>query len=297
MAIFVLLMIVFLSMVNQSDIQKVEMLENKLQEKAQEATKLAAERDSSREQAQELTQKIAQLDHAVKTKGLQLVVAVDTTGSMEKPLGHLKETINTIAKVLPNIAPDFSIGIVAYRQGENEKHFTREFPFQRVFPREKDGGQSLNALSEFMKSLKPENGLAPVEIAVDGSLKMLSQFGHYPGVQAFMLLGDVGPYEDSLEVPGLFFEGSALELEMEDRIISKLKRWAQGSERRKVISVFSGTEPVRTGNNYDDEQYLAKYERSRSYFGRIAAETGNSENFTDNPARMLVYLLNAIIVK
>lgn len=295
MAIFVLLMIVFLSMVNQSDIQKVEMLEKELKEKAQEATKLAAERDSSREQAQELMQQIAQLDHTIKTKGLQLVVAVDTTGSMEKPLGHLKETIHTIAKVLPNIAPDFSIGIVAYRQGKNEQRTTQEFPFKKIFPSEKDGGQSLKDLSDFMKSLKPEDGLAPVEIAVDKSLKMLS--GHYPGVQAFMLLGDVGPYEDSLEAPGLFFEGSALEIEMEDRIISKLKRWAQGSERRKVLSVFSGTEPEKTGDDYNDEQYSAKYKRSRSYFGRIAAETGNSENFTENPARMLVYLLNAIVIK
>jgi hypothetical protein len=293
MAIFVLLMIVFLTMVNQSDIHKVEMLEKELKEKTLELTKSIAERDSSREQTQELVQQITQLEQAVRAKGLQLVIAVDTTGSMSKPLGHLVETINTIAKVLPKITPDLSIGIVAYRQGENEQRSTHEFSLRRVYPPEKDGGRSLKELSDFMNGLKAEGGLAPVEIAVDTSLKMFSQSGQSQGVQAFMLLGDVGPYEDSGEVPAIFFESLASESENEHRIIDKLKRWSQGSSRRKVISVFSGTKPEASADYYD--QTLATHEASRAFFSRIASDVGQADNFTDNPAKMLVYLLNAII--
>jgi hypothetical protein len=166
----------------------------------------------------------------------------------------------------------------------------RDFRLRKVLTPEKDAAQSSKDLADFVNNLRAENGLAPVEIAIDKSIEMLSQPGQYEGFQAFMLSGDVGPYEDNWG-PAMFFDPS--ELENEHRIINKLKLWVQGSPRRKIISMFSGVEPKRSSDYYNER--LSTFQASQRFFQAIASETGQPGNFTDNPATMLAHLLNAII--
>ena len=295
MAIFVLLIVVFLTLIESSSAKNQNNLEHqlsqaqaKLAEQAKELDRAAAERQRAREQLKELTQELANAESAVSARGLELVIAVDVTGSMEEPLGHLLETITTVSRVLPAISPDFKVGVVAYRIGENDSRPLQIFALQQILPESSDRGRSQQRIEAFLRRLEAANGVAPIRAAIDSAVSMFSTPSSYQGSQILLLLGDVGPYELSLN--DLFYSDQK-KGRFETPLLRQVASWARESERRTVISMFSGLRPAAGL----DHRYTIKYEQSLRFFREVATNAGQPENFTQNPGKMLAYLLTAIV--
>lgn len=292
MAIFVLLLTVFLTMIkpemNPDDIQdKLKQAEQMVVEQSEKLAQAKFERDNAREQLEELTSELAKLEESVQAQGLELVIAVDVSGSMGQALGHLVETITTISKTMPIISPDYRVGIVAYRQGPNDRSPLQVFPLQQIHPEKKDGGKSFDRISSFLQGLEASNGSAPVGLAVEKAIDMMSSSQGYNGYQVFLLLGDVGPYENSLN--DLWF--TQAKKRQEKVITNRISSWVHASDKRRVISLFSGVVPDPSWQR----GYHINYQESLRFFKEVAATSGQPENFTQNPGKMLAYLLNAIV--
>lgn len=288
MAIFVLLMMVFLTLIRpegEIDTERAKQLETEVARILEEQSKTKAELERSREQVKQLTETLYAAA-PVTAKGLSLVVAVDTTGSMGEPLGHLIEALRTITVVLPRITTKFYIGIVAYRDTGNGEPL-QVFPLRQIVNPAKDGGSSSDSIERFLNQLVAANGLAPVELAVDQAISMHQSLSDFDGYQSFMLLGDAGPYERSVNDMAY----TSAKRAFEKPIINRIASWAKSNETRTVISLFSGN-PDRNDIN---DATRTQLRQSLRFFNDIAKTANQPENFTRNPARILEYLLTAIV--
>lgn len=285
---FLIIMVVLFPYYNKKNIN----FENEARQLSQQLSKAKFERDKAREQLQALTEQLTEMEESVRAQGLDLVVAVDISGSMDDALGHLVETINTIARVLPIITPKFRLSIIGYR-GDPSKESQTYFNYDGVYSEDEDGGTSLNELDEFLSKLEAKNGLAPIGWAVDESLNVFSKYAaskeYGDSYKIFFLLGDVGPYELSFE--DMLYKSE--KRKYEDQITHKITNWVKQSEKHRVITLFSGSPPSTEA----DQAYHVRYRESLRFFKDIAIKAGQPENFTQNPGKMLAYLLSAIVKK
>ena len=297
MAIFVLLIVIFLPLIKSTDDskelqEKLEKIEKRNIEQSKQLAEAEFERDNIRKQLDEITEELIKRDEALRAQGLDLVVAVDISGSMGEALGHLVETIKTIARVLPKITPKFRLSIIGYRKNQVDESLTY-FNMNGISSEEKDGGKSLSNLDQFLSKLEAKNGLAPIGWAIDESLKVFSRYSaskeYGDSYKIFFLLGDIGPYEIDWEDMAY----TPQKRRYENQITDKITNWVKKSDKHRVISLFSGNPP---GNKSDTVQY-DRYRESLRFFKDVATKAGQPENFTQNPGKMLAYLLTAIVKK
>ncbi len=295
MAIFVLLMLVFMTMVNtnaETAQGKIKEMEKKIVKQATQIAETKSQRDNVRNQLDEVTRQIAKDKESVRAQGLDLVVAVDCTGSMSEALGHLVETLKTIARVMPKITSKFRLSIIGYRNNSSESLF---YGNQKgIYSEEQDGGKSLDELDTFLNKLKAKRGLAPIGWAVDKALATLSRYSESKDYQGsykiLFLLGDMGPYERSWN--DMAFNPS--KKIFEDQITDKIAAWVKKHpEKHRVVSLFSGTPPNSGSDNYYEHQH--RYSESLRFFKSVTLRAGQASNYTENPGKMLAYLLSAIV--
>lgn len=290
MAIFVLLMMVFLAMVNPKQVEALKeslaQAENKIEQQAQQIAREQAEKSQLQDQARKQSEDLAKALEAGKSRGVELIVAVDLSASMQNPINHLIETVLIIAETLPEVAPNFKIGIVGYRLRPNDPNYLHVFRLQQIRAREADGGRSLRALADFAERLRAESGTAVVREAIDEALNMFTAPRNFDGFQTMVLIGDVGPWE----YPG----GGIDTIEPAERTIAneikrKVKAWVSGSTRRNMVSVFTWDIP-----NAERWQRDIRPE-SEAFFRSLVAEAGQAENFTANIGKLLAFLLRPIV--
>lgn len=284
MAIFVLLMLIFLALVkpeaSQDDLKEAL---SDLQQLQDALIKTEVERDNAREQLDELIKSTLDSQSPFHSKGLELIIAIDVTGSMDDAFGHLIETIRTITVVLPAISPTFRIGVIAYGQDNSGRipNGLQVFEVRQIFSEQRDGGRSLKAISQYMGNLS-RGVMAPVDRAILESINMFSGPGSFDGYQALMVIGDVGPYET-----GDGYKVEPQEKVIEANVLKAIKNWVSQDENRSVVSLYSADTP---GNDATE-----KVKMSYDFFRKLATESGQPENFSQNTGKMLGYLLNAII--
>lgn len=164
MAIFVLLMLVFLALIKpEGNIEQVKealdraesALEN-TQAKLQQAKQEASEANARMEQNQELIK-------ALKPQPLDLVIVLDTTYSMGEVLGDLKENLRAIIRVLQELTSELRVGFVAYRD-TGEAYVTKPFPLTEM------NSSGYSQLAKFIGSLGHAGG-GDVPEAVDKALE------------------------------------------------------------------------------------------------------------------------------
>lgn len=284
MAILVLLTLIFLSLVKPGGSKvelervaaEVQQLENALRQSE-------AEKAVARDQLEELTKAIVEAQNSIHSKGLELIIAIDVSGSMDDALGHLIETIRTMTAVIPAISPEFRLGVVAYAKDNAGliPNGLQVFEVRQIFAEHKDGGKSLKAIKQFMSNLS-RGVMAPVDKAILEGIKMASAPGLFDGYQAFMVIGDVGPYETG---DGYRIEPDERAIEVD--VINAMTDWVSQHENRSIVSLYSAVTPGSEASE--------KTKSSYQFFRKLAAEAGQPENFSQNSGKMLGYLLNAII--
>ncbi len=229
-------------------------------------------------------------EDVVEVQSLELVIAVDGSGSMGEPLNHLKETIITLSKIMPKVSVDFRIGIVIYRyelaDDVIKNSLENTYPIKQIHT--DDGGVSFNDLRKWInKNLgKPINGPAEVEDALYKAIEMLSNSPKQDSQQILMLLGDQGPYEDP-EIPLVDWKYGESEKGIEEDLYQRVKKWVNGSSKKRVVSIYTGEglEPP----------VLELEGPTKAFFSEIAINGGSIENYSKNPGKMLAFLLEAIL--
>ncbi len=281
MAVFVLLMIIFLVQINL-DIGLDELLAQ-IDEQQEE---LVAE--EARQEAEVVRSTLlAKSKAGLERYQFEVVIAVDTTGSMQLELDLLADTIGLIGRILPRIAATAKIGVIAYRRDENDRVQIATFPLQRILDPDVDNQRSFQRLHGFVRQLRARAGSAPIEEAVDQAVKMFSSVEAFTGHQTLMILGDVGPYEDRYQDQSIDARNRAQEQSMR----RQLRVWAKASLDRNVLVLFSGDDEI--AKTQGDQK--RKFERSREFFKSLADAVEQPKGFSNNPADMIPSLLSAIL--
>ena len=291
MAIFVLLMIIFLALINPTEginelKEQVKQTSEEIAKLQQSIKKTELEKNAATSQIESMVKKIAGQEENIKSSSLELIIAVDISHSMTEALDKLKIAIGAILKVLPSAATEFRFAVVTYSRTDNNPNGLTIFPdnsatTKKVLPKHKDNGSSFLSANEFIDNLVITPGAAPVEAAINQALKLSSSTKEFNGFQTIMLLGDIGPYE-SPDGQSFFLDRAA-----EQRIYKEISTWATRSKKRNFISVYSDTPE----HNPAPAEFV---ESSKLFFHRVAESGGGKENFTNKSSDMLVFLLTSI---
>lgn len=281
MAIIVMLMVVFMVQVN---------LDTGLEELQKRIAERQAVLDESTQEMEAAESELKKLENsraAFENYQLEIVIAVDTTGSMQLELDLLTDAIALIAKALPQIASSLKMGVVAYRRDERDRLDIKRFPLQTIKDGDEDQRRSYRKVHGFVSALKAQAGSAPVEQAMDEALKMFSDAESFAGHQTFMLLGDVGPYEDRYRDQTI----SAANRRQEQAMISQLKAWTEKSLNRNALILFSGDDEIAKTGGAQHRKFL----ESRTFFQALAAGTGQEEAYTNNSSEMIPILIKSAL--
>jgi len=281
MAIFVLLMIVFVVQVNLD-----KGIEELLEQIKKETAELKAEEEKLAEK-NEQKDRLEQSKKSLEQYNFEIVIAVDTTGSMQWELDQLADTIGLIGKILPKIGKNVKMGVVAYRRDENNRKDIKVFPLQRIMDEDKDGRRSYRKIHSFVSRLRARPGSAPIEEAMDKALKMFSSTDTFIGHQAFMLLGDVGPYEDRYRDQMI----DSKNRQQEKGMMDQLKLWTGKSFHRNVLILFSGEDEIGKTSGKQNKKFV----ESREFFKKLAAAAGQPDGYTSNQTEMIPQLLSTIL--
>ena len=294
MAIFVLLMIIFLSLINPPEstkelVNKLNQSNEKLSELQSSLQQTEQEKRNLESQFENIVKKFVEQNNAVKSNAMELIIAVDVSGSMGKELALLASTINTILKVLPSAATEFRIALVAYAITGSSPGGLNIFPKEenrtkKILPEKRDNGSSITEVTSFTNNLIPQPGVAPVENAINKAIELSSSVKEFEGFQTIMLLGDIGPYEFADSQGGA---AANINPSAEKRILQQISAWTSKSKKRNFISVFSGR-----SNAYPHDIEILK--ASEVFFQEAAKKGGGKENFTNNRDDMLTLLLTTV---
>jgi hypothetical protein len=100
---------------------------------------------------------------AIAIPPLDLMIVIDTTGSMRNEIRELQAGLLGIIRVLHRLSPSLAIGVIAYRD-RDQAYVTRSYPLNRI-----DDG-TIRGLLEFVSGLRAEAGGDTPE-AVDAALE------------------------------------------------------------------------------------------------------------------------------
>jgi len=286
MAIFVLLMTIFIVLAElSSPARKAKKQIEAIQEqKAEVVTKIGESEDKAKDLESEI-EKLARKD-------IEIAIAVDKSGSMEQELYNLTSAIQKLAQILPKVSESVKISVVSYRISESMRNETVVFPMTRILDPKEDNGRSYQQLVRFLKNQRHKSGLAPILNATDLALAQFDSSPSFKGHQVFMLLGDVGPYEESINDADRI---TAAGEQRANKLVNTVGSWAKGKKNRNMIILFSGRDEVyRSGFGYGAAR-RHKHKVSMDLFKKIAAGAGQPKSYTENQSSMLADFLVAAL--
>lgn len=286
MAIFVLLMTIFIVLAEESSpVRKIKKQINAVEtEKAQVIEKT----NQIEVEAVTLESEISKLAR----KDIEISIAVDKTGSMEQELYNLTSAIKKLAQILPKVSGSVKISVVSYRMSESMHNDTRLFPMTHILDPKLDNGKSYKELVTFLKKQRHKSGLAPILQATEIALSEFDSSPDYKGHQVFMLLGDVGPYEESINDADKITSAGQKRAE---RLTSIVGNWVKNKKNRNLIILFSGRDEVRRSGFGYGVARRHKHKISMNLFKQIAMDAGQPNAYTENQSSMLADFLVAAL--
>ena len=284
MAIFVLLMTIFIALINeQSPVTQAKRqlaeLEQQIEDLKQDETEIEAQLSDVRSQVLDMEQ-----------RDVEIFIIVDRTGSMEQELYNLKNAVLRLALILPKVTDSLKIGVASY-WADTEKNVAniKTYSMQELNAPEKDNGRSYNTLKRFMDAQTHLGGNAPILKATNVALKQFSGADRFDGHQVLMILGDVGPYEEANDA----FRISRAGVARANQLTQNVSNWVKSRNNRNLIVLFSGRDELndRSRSNLDRQ----KYRTSQELFQTIAKQAGQPDAYTENQNTMLTDFLVAAL--
>ena len=265
---FILMSVVLMPYFLRVDPEEVQKLERRLKEAQAEhnATKQKLQQSQTNlQQAQQKSQKaqkdLKALQEAPKLMfpNLDVVIALDTTGSMRSVVDGLRQDIDQFAKLMLELAPAVGIGVIDFKDRCDPSTAVREFALRRI------NSSSLPSLRSFTGSMatvgascnpdKPEALASALDAAIASNWRSDSQ------ARIIVIITDNPAYANKMASS-----------------IAAARSFAARGPGHKVSTVFTDTGSSLPGT----QAYL-----------RSLAEAGNG-NFTQSGRSFVVTMLFAL---
>ena len=206
-----------ISVLSEELTQKDAQIEQQKEEIAQQAAEIAAQelqiaKQSARieeldaglktaeARAKELQEEVADVEKSPKYQlpNIDVVIVLDTTGSMGDVIDSLKQELGNLASVLGQLAPSAAIGIIGFNDRRQTPAEYVIFPLQDVAA----GGGSLQAITRALQPIvagaargdnddRPENLYGGLRLAVKQPWRSNSE------AQVIVVVTDALPYTDT----------------------------------------------------------------------------------------------------
>lgn len=311
MAIFLLLMVIFLSLVKQGEqnSQKNANAVKKLNQEIEQLKKDLAASEQEKTEAEQ-KQKIAEENASrLQKKPVDLVIAVDGTSSMKSVLNSIQRDIETSAEIMARLSSRFRLGLVVYRN----QSYTFKFPLTEIKPThngvqsegkkklhdflhvedikasrmegsqgEHGGGKIIENIQ--VTKLEPLSSDADVEYAVTESLSMLQAGPDANARRVLILAGDVGPWEkvnmDRYDDPS--------DIQAKNNVMGNIQRFASKSDLHRVWTIY-------TGPQYADQDHPFPKE-AIAFFQSVANTAGEQQGrYLDDASQIAVIAVEAAV--
>jgi hypothetical protein len=241
---------------------------------------------AQKEQIEQVTAQFRGLE-GKEIRDVEMTVMIDVTGSMQREIDELRQSIALLAKAMPRIVKTFRMSVVAFRRDPQNRDVTRVFGMQTIHKIGTDGGNSLRALERFVAPISAEAGSAPFERAAAIALEQFSAADGFDGQQALFVIGDVGPFEDRYGDQSI----SAANLASATTIRNRVGEWASEGARRRAVWLYTGTDEINASAGAQREKFL----RSREFFKAAAASLQQEDAYSESPGDMLPLLVLAAL--
>lgn len=190
---------------------------------------------------------------------LDIVFVIDASGSMERVLRDLAQSLTAIVRVLQRLVPSLRVGIVAYRDYDVGGWVVNPLPLTPT-------GSQLTVVTGFASNLRAAKagGGTSTEAMLEG-LRTASQMNFRPEAQqTLMVIGDAAAHPSE--------QAETLQL---------ARSFAASGATRQLSTLFVTTEAFRRYGRGD-----------RAFFARLAEAGGGV--FTDHRGEMLESVLLSI---
>ncbi len=243
---------------------------------AEQQTASGKRADSLALELEQAKRKVAALQNGLP---VDLVIAIDVSGSMREGIEELKRASVSITDVMSRATSEFNVGVVAYRET-----VVKTLPLTRIQDSKKAGQASFNKLRNTLESLQAEQGTVDLEMAFQAATRMLDGAPRGVRKQVLLLIGDVGCYE-----LGEQNAREPFEIQLEDKLCRDLKGWAVSlpDRDRRICAFF--LKPV--GSNS-----VVFATHSQALFRRFGQTTPNSV-YAESQVDMLKAVLEATLAK
>lgn len=199
-----------------------------------------------------------------KLPPLDLVIALDTTNSMDSVVNGLKQDIQELAEVLDVLSDDVGIGLIEFKDNCHPASMIRTLPMQKV---DRSGLQRLRSFARSMRAHSPGNCNFDSPEAMDEAMVAAARMGWRAGTKkrSVILISDNPP-------------------ENRARAMASVREFAgRTSANHTVSTVFVNT--FGTPKEPDTVPYLK--EMARVGKGKYVRE-GSSSSFTITVLKALV---------
>ena len=250
MAAFLIIMVVLLPYYDRMPMEYVAELKEKLAaaisraEGAEQEAELAhAEAQAAREEAAKAKARAEELEK----KDLDLMIAIDTTGSMGSEIDSLKKDIKGLVRVLDTLSKRLRVGVIAYRDAP--EYVTRPFSLTPTT------GSGMSRLDAFVDALEANSSPRDntIEERVDAGLQdAVNQPWDANAEGIIVVIGDQRAHPDRVQ-----------------RAYDLAAQFAARSERYRVSTIT----PARAGS----QAHVVDFYRRLADYGGGAYITGATE--------------------
>jgi hypothetical protein len=135
----------------------------------------------------------------IKFPHIDLVVALDTTGSMREEIEGLKVELSQLAEILTALAPSFGMRVIGFKD-RNDTPVIRSVPLRLI----SRGSQALSTLEAFVSSLSAGSGRGNTDNpeAIGRALQTAVNSGWRPNseLRVVVIMSDHGAYPEEVNM-------------------------------------------------------------------------------------------------
>ena len=193
---FILISIVLMPYFLNVEPDEVNKLKRALAESQKQLQQSRADSARAQQQAARLQREVSKLLKAPKYQfpDLDIVIALDTTGSMGKEVASLKNDIVGLTRVLQRLAPSVGFGVISYKDRCNPATMLSQFPLRRITP------STLRELVGFTRKMRAGGAGCRhgAEEALAAALEraIASNWRRESKARVIVIVTDNPPYED-----------------------------------------------------------------------------------------------------
>lgn len=198
---------------------------------------------------------------------LDLVIVIDTTGSMGEALEDLSESMGGIVAVLQKLVVSLRVGVVAYRDYDVNSWLTRDLPLTAV------EGEGLRKVQRFVSALEPAGrflgGNTAREAMLSGLKVAWKMAFRGDARQVIIVIGDAAPHR--------YEEGETL---------ARTEAFVRSGRRAAPHTLSALLVPTRSLTYYGDQD-------DRRFLRKLAKTGGGT--FSEHTGEMLESILFSVL--